>query len=497
MSAKDKLNNVAYIVTIKATLRARDWQWLADECRNLQEESNKTNATLCHGGSLPPKYENALSLLYHLLNKNMEKHQEDLGRLTMRSPSFREHYKITNTSIAGPSGWAFDYEVKDYETLWRKDQLFWCLCHLTRDQNQSPFLNLCLILQHLDDFFDSSGREEFERIDQEILICISDIAAIQKMLDLLELHHPRFQPCGPVVLHDNRPAWQTFTAAFSIPISFSVRTMGLGHDLRPLSKFRRPKGKKDERWLSKYDNALEALRHLWWKARQAHERALESQEISRTVIDYQLDMMKQSESPEHLAALNIERQDFLNRLKLTRERLLAKNASASVDLNINFGHDLQPEDKRLIPDVPKTKAKTRGETIHAQASDQEHGEEDQIPVLYTFKKGSVPNKVISLMYPNPDEGSIQGTIAWSDFLITMTNLYFNTECRGGSAFTFRGKIMLPGSPEEPQERSIAVHRPHPDSSMGPILVRSIGKRCARWFGWRREHFLITDSTDSV
>jgi hypothetical protein len=36
--------------------------------------------------------------------------------------------------------------------------------------------------------------------------------------------------------------------------------------------------------------------------------------------------------------------------------------------------------------------------------------------------------------------------------------------------------------------SIAFHRPHPDVTVFPVVLRSWGRRMGRWFGWREGGF---------
>lgn len=37
--------------------------------------------------------------------------------------------------------------------------------------------------------------------------------------------------------------------------------------------------------------------------------------------------------------------------------------------------------------------------------------------------------------------------------------------------------------------SIVLHKPHPDTTMDLIMIRSIGKRLTKWFGWDESTFV--------
>ncbi|KAM6491120.1 hypothetical protein JOM56_013359 [Amanita muscaria] len=44
-------------------------------------------------------------------------------------------------------------------------------------------------------------------------------------------------------------------------------------------------------------------------------------------------------------------------------------------------------------------------------------------------------------------------------------------------------------PPDKRDRSITIHKPHPDSTLQPIMLRSIASRLNRFYGWNKEEFL--------
>lgn len=54
-------------------------------------------------------------------------------------------------------------------------------------------------------------------------------------------------------------------------------------------------------------------------------------------------------------------------------------------------------------------------------------------------------------------------------------------------------MLIPHSPlgddlKLQKKRSIVIHQPHPEHTMGAILLQQIGKRLCRRFGWQRDCF---------
>ena len=118
------------------------------------------------------------------------------------------------------------------------------------------------------------------------------------------------------------------------------------------------------------------------------------------------------------------------------------------------------------------------------------------PVLYTLYHNSIPFQVIAMMFPDRSNGIEEGgkTVEWLDFLSTMKTLGFAVEHRGGSAFTFRGAIRLPGDHLTLRKRSFSDHMPHPSTEMSPILLHSLGRRYNRRFGWQRANFAVENAS---
>ena len=511
-----KMDNIGYIMTVKMVIQARDWQWLLDECRAVKKRMGMPDAKLRLGEPLPAEYERALCGLQYLLRRAQTWYQESLSGLFMKSPAFQSMMQVTAVGKDYRDSWALAVDFKDYSQLYRKDRTGWCLFNLTKDPRDVYTFERSVVLQHLERFLETCPRQEIERIDQEMYKCISDMAAVERMLSILELHRPNLDHRPDFAYLAKNPfvqssqTWRVHSQLLLKPYKLTCAELGLGSALELSAKLRMPTGKRDEQWLSQRDQAQQALDDVWRKVRHGYQMMLEASEVSQDLIEPQLAMMKQGISPEFTKEFDRERRQILGRLETARQRAVAKSMIPQKDTasSLSTSPD-QPAHQIHAP--AKEKIKSRPNTLSASASlhakyaaafadlviDDEPGEtEKPPPVLYTLKRNSIPFQVIALMFPDRSNGIEEGgkTVEWLDFLSTMRTLGFAVEHRGGSAFTFKGAIRLPSDHPTLQKRSISVHMPHPSTEMSPILLQSLGRRCNRRFGWQRANFAVEDAS---
>ena len=502
-TAKEKRDNIGYIVTIDALMRARDWQWILEECEKVKTEEMRHEAEIIEtkatfGRALPPGYEDALGSLYKLIHKAWNDRKTSLRRDITKFPEFQNIYKVTGIadSVIGKLT-IHDFAGKPAK-LFSNDRIAWCLFELCReDINMVSRFDPITVLQHLDECMRNSSPKEAKRIGPEIARSISDLAAISQMSSLLNLHRPRFRKPKFDDLSARSPAWEVHIRCMKDPCFISTSQMNLGSALNPLKIFQMPGGRKDKKWLKQWDAAHQALADLWKKARAGYQMMMDNKSVPQEFIDPQLDMMKQCESIENVARLATEREDFLACIQTARQRAVARKtvptstendlSAAQVDLQMKY---------RYEPPVEKIKTRPPQTSITPDDSsvDKITPEVHQIPQnLYEFKENSAAAKVIRHLFPGSGDGRHKGVgcVDWLDFVTTMKDLGFGAEHGGGSAFIFKGTINLPQGMSNQQKRSIVIHRPHPDTEMGPGMLRGIAKRLSRRFGWEQSHFLIS------
>lgn len=81
-----------------------------------------------------------------------------------------------------------------------------------------------------------------------------------------------------------------------------------------------------------------------------------------------------------------------------------------------------------------------------------------------------------------DAGKQPSPMKWDTFVKLMREMGFQYDpSTAGSSVRF--------DPPNPKDRSITVHKPHPDSTLTPIMLIKIGKRLKRRYGWNEEDFI--------
>ena len=508
-SPKEKMDNIGYIMTVKVVIQARDWQWLLEQCRIVKRKMEEPEVRTRKGESLPAEYEKALCGLLYLLREAQTWYGQSLARLFLKSQAFQSIMEVTAIGRDHRDSWALGFDFKDYSQLYRTDRIGWCLYNLAKDPRGVNTFERSVVLQHLEKFLETCPRQEIERIDQQMYKCISEMAAIERMLSILELHRPNFAYLAQNAFSQLSEAWRVRLWLSVKPSKLTCAEMDLGSALESSARFRMPMGRRDEEWLSQRDQAQLALGNLWGKARHAYRMILEASNVPQHLIDLQLEMMKQGDSPENKAQLDVERQQILGRLHTARQKALAKSVippkdttgrlSAHRDQLVHPTQEPRKEKTKTRPDAPSPSA-----SLHAKyaalfanlVSDDEVDEKEKLPpVLYHLKQGSTAFQVVSLMFPDRNNSIEEGgkTVEWIDFVSTMKQLGFAAEHRGGSAFALTGAVRLPGDPLVSQKRSISIHMPHPSTEMGPILLQSLGRRCNRRFGWQRANFAAEEN----
>ena len=199
-TAKQKFDNIGFIMTIKVVLGARDWQWLLEECQNVKRELQRGGSDIGPGKPLTREYERALGSLEMMLWRLLGSHQVNLKRVLIRSTAFSKVLKVTAIAQQQQFGTVMIIEPRDYPNLLRDDRIGWCLFQLTSNFDEHLVFEPSAVLQYLDDFLSNCSRKEAERVEQEIQRCISELAAITRMMKLLDLHRPSFRHLGPEIL---------------------------------------------------------------------------------------------------------------------------------------------------------------------------------------------------------------------------------------------------------------------------------------------------------
>ncbi|KAJ6606315.1 hypothetical protein DFH09DRAFT_1269321 [Mycena vulgaris] len=160
------------------------------------------------------------------------------------------------------------------------------------------------------------------------------------------------------------------------------------------------------------------------------------------------------------------------------------------------GHTYMTETKDMRP---KEKVKTRGVASTDETAEDNNADEEEEEILpdalpKDFKIGKKLLKVFHRILEAPDlrddagkeiAGAKKGQIRWAEFERAMKRIGFGIYQTAGSSVRF--------DPPAKTARPITFHRPHPDSILTPILLRWIGARLKRCYGWTTATFERTSA----
>lgn len=112
----------------------------------------------------------------------------------MRSPPIKKAFKITG---GYDSHWGSTLSL-DHKSgnCYLEDRMTWCLYNLIITPNAMENFDISVIFQQLEDVLATCSQVEGARVDQNVYFCVSDLAAVNQMLEALQPHRPKFRGIG-------------------------------------------------------------------------------------------------------------------------------------------------------------------------------------------------------------------------------------------------------------------------------------------------------------
>ncbi|KAL8790153.1 MAG: hypothetical protein Q9195_006480 [Heterodermia aff. obscurata] len=230
-----------------------------------------------------------------------------------------------------------------------------------------------------------------------------------------------------------------------------------------------PTGKKDLEWLKRADGAVSEPNHQRTKTvhemltmppdsaklfQESGQSARMSQDVS-TKISISTGKMWRTWSALHLTTIHTPR-----KATGSSSKLKAKSKTRSFPAIAEESPNTTTVDSEPSPAAPTLAPPKRAQSLDT----------------------------LRLLCPTLT-ADLKGMIQWTDFVITMSDLGFEAEHRGGSEWTFRSSdtSILDGDKTETQNgKSIVIHQPQPDTKMGVVQLQRVEKRLERRFGWSQE-----------
>ncbi|KAG2015712.1 hypothetical protein CC2G_008956 [Coprinopsis cinerea AmutBmut pab1-1] len=114
--------------------------------------------------------------------------------------------------------------------------------------------------------------------------------------------------------------------------------------------------------------------------------------------------------------------------------------------------------------------------------EEDHGDKNPKYTWFSRLSKKATDSMHQLLKTSEDAGRQPAPMKWETFLKLMREMGFEYDpSTAGSSVRF--------DPPDKRDRSITIHKPHPDPTLNPIMLRNIGKRLKRYYGWNEEDFI--------
>lgn len=371
-----------------------------------------------------------------------------------------------------------------------EDMLFWSLDCLGADMHRSFALDPGFNFHVMDDMI--SNTKDKARINQHLYDHVTEMAAINEVIAATRSQKLRNREPSEDLLR--KVVSENFRKDFISKIGkFSVASLSdeLRNSMKTFLSAQWPSGKRDASWLDRAGRCRKSLAQYWQKVRVLWAKRLRELGVKQETVDEDIALLSADLTPEYEMEKAQEIEVVQQRINAEKAARRAKSGSDQDLPDYLSGMHVSPgkENVALKTQLPRLKHKTRPEEVPATTDAKaiidncEPSSEEDIPTISVKRENLA---VFRNMYPaSGDEG--RRSFKWQHFLDAMVDAGFFITQASGSAVSFR----LTSQQDDFQcldAGSIAFHRPHPDPVIDPVMLRAMGKRLRKWFGWSRDIF---------
>lgn len=303
------------------------------------------------------------------------------------------------------------------------------------------------------------------------------------MLTAVRFHRPQNAPrtVEEVKKTEDRHAWRR-RPRFRGDVEDSGDPQGMGMSLvKNFYLANAPVGPKTSAWLAQTQQLRATLETFWESMRITIKQDFEGSDFSPAEVDSLLEVVSAHLSGQYLE--DKQRGDDAA-LVAIHERDRPQPVATFSD-----GPKACSTTSTIIPRPEKTKTRGNprppvdGSTLTCDGATDVRAETTALVEVATIRVAKQWLDIFLLMFPEKDDAAKD--VLWDSFVHAMVDAGFTARNSGGSQVSFR---KLDG------EGKIVFHKPHPVPKIDPVMLRVMGQRMAKWFGWRRELFALRDDT---
>lgn len=480
------------------------WRQTLKECdkmiaahKFLQEDSSEKNRL---------RFDSSLLVLHDCCTEQLVWAIRDLQYSLPYQPGFEKNYEWQRGSNGKHK--APQIHAKDW---FLHDRLFWsldCLCNDPyRDHNCDPVV----YLRAFDEQLHKASEKERRRVSSSLLTLVGDVAAIDEVRTAIQ--------CTRGI---NRNAWKEFCAdpRFKLEkrerqelaqnfIKTRYEVLDI-HDLCSAAapalkelciRYPWPKGSATLETAQRAADARDVLAQMWEKIRCVFKKAVIKNGMGGPAMKEYVEMWSLDLSQEYQSLRRSEQEEAHAALKAkieAKECLRAANIALLQRPKTKTAIDTAaPLNQRqaVLKEIStnKPKLKTHGESgnpaLFSAPADLVPSTSTEVDVeRIKVKLANLP--LLHQMFPleaSFSDSSSPGmprtgtrSWKWQHFVDVMMDAGFNVSQGSGSAVSFE---------HSSSKGRIVFHQPHPQPIIDPVMLRFMGRRMNRWFGWHRETFV--------
>lgn len=486
MMGKENLGAVVSYELLEDVTSYWRWGWIHTECQHLKLVHGRYRDSIYPGAPLPRQFDNALGSLKVLVLKEVLRRGEDFQLIKNYRPGFASKFDFKN--VTEQDGEYIQFSRKSQiptnsAESFANDPLDWCLNQLEGSPETLSNHDHAVLFAYLEHYLANSSVNEKARMDELLYQKLSDLASCHEILASIQLHRPQSQVLTVKECEETgRLAWRTNKFTISRK-DRSYRQTGVAfmkdfYDVAPFI------GKKTTEWMEHEKRTRKAVDDFWTGLRKTPRRLFAAPGIGLTSseIDEHLKVIEYNLSTDHENFLFVEEQ----RLKAEIEK--ARGPLPVVTPFNDWNVQASSESSTVAPQ-PKSKAKTRpveGNSDVVQldqaVEDLDLGSEDE-KELKTAPQQVTKRayEMLKTMFPATAIEANSKGIEWINFVYAMSDMGFSARNAGGSVVSF-------SSQDASDKRRINFHKPHPGSKIDVVVLRSMGTRLTRHFGWKQGGF---------
>lgn len=468
------------------------WSWvtIAEACGNVRAMQVKFRDSIHPGLPLPPKYEQVLQELELLLDCQLRIRLDPLPMMLGLRPGFKKHFKY---DYSVPNGIDFHGDIK-LAQLFSQDPLFFILHILPinpdshEPQNFDPAMKWSFLEDHI-----SNNKVDSSRLDEFLYERYTNFAATQELFASIHRHVPmpsllmeldsfepeKAQDLGrPTVLRHQieRITDEYYMCPYdqsgTVPLMIFSKAFD-GH----LTKAER----NDQMRLKQFDDTRAALGVFWSLTRRKRQMTLKGRGKVWSSEDIHEDLKLISADLEttYQNSVAAERQKIVDRIELShlppgkQEAPQTEWGSTPSSGPKSSGRSKKTKVAKhpeQLPDIEKLVVKDCAEKTGTAK-----------PIQVRDKTRQIFQGMFSTAEPT------KKPIDWEDFVVAMQDVGFKSQQTTGSEVVFQ-----PGENERGWSGRINFHRPHPVPKIDRIMMRVMGKRMNRWYGWEDGLFVVEE-----